>query len=78
VTSPAPPRVKDGEKYWQEPPPEGSPRCAWWVARIEAGWRGNRRVRSMGYYSCSEYFGVYIWEWLHVLSPLLRSKDTPP
>jgi hypothetical protein len=25
----------------------------------------------MGYYETAKFFGVYLWEWLHVLSPLL-------
>jgi hypothetical protein len=29
----------------------------------------------MGYYVASAYFGVYIWEYVHVLSPLLRAAE---
>lgn len=41
------------------------------MPRINAGWRPNRRLRSMGYHESAEYFGVYIWEYLNVLYPLL-------
>lgn len=68
---PAPPRVDDHYRFWGDPPPERSPRCAWWVARIEGGWRPNRRITCEGYDASSSYYGVYIWEYLHVISPLL-------
>ena len=73
---PAPPRIRypEFEQYWVDPPPEPSARCLWWVDRINGGWRRNRRIGGLGYSMSAEYFGVYIWEWLHVLSPLLRSK----
>jgi hypothetical protein len=73
---PAPPRVKDIEKYWSQKPPEQSARCAWWVKRIQGGWRPSGRVSSEGYYSSAKYYGVYIWEYLNVISPLLRRSDT--
>lgn len=71
----APPRVDtydDGECYWGDPPPERSPRCTWWIDRIRAGWRPGKRVARLGYYCAATYYGVYIWEYLHVLSPLLN------
>lgn len=70
----APPRVADIELFWTEPPPEQSARCAWWVKRIGEGWAGNKRTRIMGYDEAAAYFGVYIWEYVHVLADLLRSK----
>lgn len=71
----APPRVGGDEKYWSEPPPERSARCSWWVERINRGWRRNRRIASMGYYTASEYFGVHIWEYINVLSPRLSEVE---
>lgn len=71
---PAPPRVDDIERYWTEPPPEKSKRCAWWEVRIAGGWQGNKRTRIMGYDAASTYYGVYIWEYSHVLFPLLQAK----
>ncbi len=70
----APPRVdtySNGEKYWTTPPPLWSSRLHWWLERIEAGWRPGRRICRLGYYCKAEYFGVYIWEYLNVLSPRL-------
>lgn len=74
---PAPPRIKDVERYWQEPPPEQSERCLWWVERFASGWRLNRRVGSMGYHERAEYYGVYVWELLNVLSPI-EARNTAP
>ena len=75
--TPMPPRVADIEQHWGEPPPVRSPRCAAWVTRIRAGWRPNRRISGMGYYDSAEYYGVYIWEYLNVLSPLLDGLPIP-
>ncbi len=66
-----PPRVGDNEEHWMTPPPERSARCQFWVDRINAGWRPNKRINKMGYYESSDYYGVYIWEYINVLSPLL-------
>lgn len=71
---PAPPRVSDVETFWTEPP-ELSPRCKWWMSRIVAGWQRNSRLGGWGYYESAEYFGVYIWEWVNVLSPLLQAAE---
>lgn len=65
-------RVPNIEAYWIAPPPERSPRCAEWLDRIAQGWRPNRRIRSFGYYDAALFFGVYIWEYLHVLSPVVH------
>lgn len=73
-----PPGVDDIETFWTEPPPERSLRLVWWLGEIERGWRPNRRIRLMGYHCSAEYFGVYIWEYLHVLSPLLDRHMKPP
>ena len=29
----------------------------------------------MGYYESSVYFGVYIWEYLNVLAPMMRGES---
>ena len=70
-----PPRVPDVEDYWGDPPPGMSERCAYWVRQFARGWAPNRRVRREGYYSAAEWYGVYLWEYLHVLSPLERAGD---
>lgn len=72
----APPRVPDVTDYWQHPPPAQSDRCSWWLKRIRGGWRRNRRIHAMGYHEAAEYFGVYIWEWLRVISPLLTELES--
>ncbi len=59
------------QAYWTQPPPEPSPGCLKWVAKIRAGWRPNRRVRAMGYYEEAEFYGVYIWELMNVIDPLI-------
>jgi len=69
--TPAPPRVTDSELYWSSAPPEPSPRCTWWLKRIDAGWRPNKRVRRLGYYDRAAYYGVYIWELLNKIDPAL-------
>lgn len=69
---PLPPRVTDRYLHWNRPPRQVSDRCHAWAARIAAGWKRNRRIGMMGYDAVSEWFGVYIWEWLNVLAPLLQ------
>lgn len=71
-----PPRVKDASTYWTELPPEQSPRCTWWVARIRAGWRPNARVRSEGYEGATAFYGVYVGEYLKVIAPLIEELGT--
>lgn len=70
-----PPRVDNIETFWQHAPPERSPRCAHWLTRFDAGWRPNRRIAGMGYYESAEYYGVYIWEYINVISPRLVELD---
>lgn len=65
----------DVTAYWNEPPPAPSAGLVKWLARIEAGWRPNRRIRAMGYHERAEFFGVYIWEYLNVLYPMLKNQE---
>lgn len=65
-----PPRVADRYRYWTDPPPARSDRCRAWEARIRHGWRMPKWVQGKGYDPMAGYFGVYVWEWLNVLSPL--------
>ena len=77
MKSPNPPRVEDHYLYWDICPMEGSARCSHWIYRIENGWRPNRRIRAMGYDEASQYYGVYIWEYLNIISPLLdKQRET--
>ena len=74
-----PPRVGSAEEYWTHPPPEPSPRLTYWLGLLAHGWKPNRRVRAMGYDQAAEFFGVYIWEYVNVIFPLLpvKVKDEP-
>ena len=72
-----PPRVGSIEQYWDRPPPERSPRCAWWVEQIKGGWRENRRIKQLGYYEAAQFYGVYLWEYLHVITRLLSPLAEP-
>lgn len=36
------------------------------------GWRPNRRIRQMCYDCSAEFYGVWLWEYLNVLAPLLQ------
>jgi hypothetical protein len=72
----SPPRVQNIEDYWTSPPPARSKRCEYWIRRINEGWTRNRRISAMGYHESANFFGVYIWEYLHVLSPRLNPDAT--
>lgn len=63
--------VIDVMAYWIDPPPVPTPRLLAWVRKIESGWRPNRRIRQMGYHTASEFYGLYIWEYLNVILPAL-------
>lgn len=73
---PTPPRVENDELYWTEPPPEPSARLIYWVARIRAGWKENRRLGMMGTGEATDFFGVYIYEYLYVIAPMLDTRRT--
>lgn len=64
----------DTTKYWRDPPPEPSPRLALWVAKIRNGWKPNARISGMGYSERAKFFGVYLWEYFHVIYPLIREE----
>jgi hypothetical protein len=73
MTTP-PPRVPLAERY-DRPPAGGSARLRWWLGRIEAGWRRNRRIGSMGYDDAAEWFGVYVREYVDVLGPRMMEIE---
>ena len=66
-----PPRVDNVERYWTEPPPTRSARCLMWESKIRGGWRPGRRINRLDYYSAAQWYGVYLWEYLNVISPLV-------
>ncbi len=71
---PKPPRVEDRYAYWNDPPPEMSERCAYWLRQINAGWLPNRRISMEGYDGRAAWFGVWIWEYLHLLAPAIDRR----
>lgn len=71
---PKPPRIHDEMEYWESPPPQPSERCLYWTRQIERGWLPNRRISGECYHCSAVWYGVYIWEYLHVLAPLIDSK----
>ncbi len=75
IIPPRPPKVAAHYTYWNNPPPSQSPRCSWWLSRIAAGWTPNRRIRTMGYDESSEWYGVYIWEYLNRICPALVEQE---
>ena len=77
-SAPAPPRVTDVTACWTHRPSAPSPRLLYWLARIDAGWRPNKRVRREGYHGAAERFGVYIWEYLNVIAPTLYANVGTP
>lgn len=74
-----PPRVDDPYKYWADPPPdEYSDRCMYWVHAIsQLGWRPNRRISGEGYDTSAHWYGIYLWEYLNVIFPLLQHIEAP-
>ena len=72
-----PPAVLDITTFWTEQPPYISPRCAYWLRRHDNGtWRPNRRLRTEGYHAAAEHLGIWIWEYLHLIRPLLNEDDS--
>jgi len=67
-----PEKVPCIEKYWTETPPAPSDRLIYWLCQIAFdGWRPNRRISQMGYHEKAQFFGVYLWEYLNILAPVL-------
>lgn len=76
TTNGRPSKVKEVMDFWTQPPPELSDRCKWWIRQFENGWTPNRRwCGSQGYHLTAEMYGVYIWEYLNVISPLIRKCE---
>lgn len=75
VERPKPPPVEDRYLYWSDPPHAVSLRCLYWARQIDRGWLPNRRIGSYGYDTSAGWYGVYIWEYLNILFPLIQSKE---
>lgn len=69
---PKPPKVEEVETYWGDPPPEPSERCLYWVRQVRRGWLPNKYISREGYHTSAEWYGVWIWEYLHILSPMIN------
>lgn len=54
--------------------PARSPQLAHWLARLDAGWRPNRRLRRMGYAERAAFFGVTAEEYLREIRPRLAGS----
>lgn len=68
-------RVADHYEYWGDRPPEPSAKLRAWLVRIVADeWRPNRRWEREGYDNRCWFFGVWMWEYLHVLYPLVSKN----
>ena len=68
-----PPAV-DPDAFRLTPPLIPSPRLAYWLRRLdEDSWRPNKYFHR-GYEGDARWCGVYIWEWLNVLSPVITAE----
>ncbi|RBO82087.1 hypothetical protein [Nocardia puris] len=74
LEQPKPAPVDDRYAYWLNAPPELSAACVYWVRQIERGWLPNRRISQQGYDNSADWYGVWIWEYLHVLAPLIAAE----
>ncbi|MFL6096040.1 MAG: hypothetical protein ACJ71Y_11380 [Blastococcus sp.] len=67
--------LDDATAYWNDAPPAMSPRCGYWLTRHNDGsWQPNRWIRREGYHAAAERLGVWIWEYLHVIRPLIEER----
>ncbi|MCQ4148697.1 hypothetical protein [Rhodococcus qingshengii] len=74
LDSPRPLPVVEVEDWWIDAPPQLSTRCEYWVRQIVRGWLPNRRIAGEGYYSSAIWYGVWIWEYLNVIYPLVATE----
>lgn len=76
LEKPKPPKVANVQEYWEHRPPVLSLRCRYWVRQIVVvGWRPSRRISCEGYHGSAEWYGVYLWEYLNVVYPLLHALE---
>ncbi|WP_328439142.1 hypothetical protein [Nocardia puris] len=76
LEQPKPTPVDDRYAYWLNAPPESSAACVYWVRQIERGWLPNRRISQQGYDCSAGWYGVYIWEYLNVISLAVEAART--
>lgn len=66
------PHAVDPWTFWDGPPPSPSPRLAYWLRRLdEDSWHPNKYFCRESYDTRARWLGVYLWEYLHVISPVL-------
>lgn len=71
-----PPRVRDAEEFRDRPPPEASSRLLHWFREFQAGrWVENRRFRREGTVTKALILGIYVWEYLEIVSPMIDLLD---
>jgi hypothetical protein len=71
---PKPPAVDDVDRYITTPPLVLSERCRYWVRQLQRGFVPNRRWRMECGDSAAALWGVYWWEWTHVLEPAVADR----
>ena len=72
---PKPQPVGDIYRHWGSPPPEPSARCLYWAEQVRRGWRPNRRIQALGREDAASWYGVYLWEYIHILWPMTRKQE---
>lgn len=75
--SPKPPRVTDHYDTSLEGSGIVSDRCQWWIRQINRGWRPNRRTLRCCWDCNSEWMGIYGWEYIEYIWPLLWPPPEP-
>lgn len=61
-------------EYQDKQPPKLSFGCRRTIAKFKNGWKPNRRIRRMGFEEKCELFRIYLWEYHHVVFPLLQQQ----
>ena len=74
IEKPKPSPVRDIYAYWSDPPPTPSERCQYWLRQIERGWRPNRRISIESRDGQAVWYGIYMWELIHVLWPAMEPE----
>lgn len=64
----------DATKYWTDKPPEPSSGLIKLLAKIDNGWKPSGRLMRLGYHVASEFYNIYIWEYVNIACPTLLSK----
>lgn len=73
-----PPPVEDRYRYWREQPSEPSPRLWWWLNYLAENRLSQAELLALlsdgnNYDDNAAKFGVWLWEWHHVLYHVMRN-----